>query len=656
MILEQITLNNFGVYKGEHIVNLKPHTNKPIILFGAYNGSGKTTFLEALQLVLYGKSAKTAGRGKMAYEEYLESLINRDVPKKQGAGLTLEFSSRQNGKEEKIKIARTWLQSGNAIKEKCDVFRNDAYDQSASDRWGEFVEEFMPSQISELFFFDGEKIEGLADPIRSSGLLKTGIYSLLGINAIENLIKSLVQIEKKKTLEASLDGEKESFAKEELLAADLAQRREDIVFNIANVNAHLDKNISNISTIEANLKLSGADLLLDRHNLQESHAVLSERIRFLNNQLIDLTAGQAPLALVESLILELREIKINSSGFNKENLNLLEEEYRLALTGLAGSSDVSATSLAAFEDFFKERISSIRNSIDEYSVDIAINEIPSENDLNELKIELKKLLLTQANNDQELDRLNRSLAAVPAEDKVKSIIVELNQKQAEKNKNEGKLELLQEEFERIDAEQEGVSKVISAKLLEIANKKTGTAINQRIISHSSRSRSTLSAFKAALLKRHVHTLSEEITKCFGQLHRKTKQALTFNVDVENFSLAVRKHNGDLILASSLSAGERQLLAVAILWALAKSSGKVLPTVIDTPLGRLDGPHRKKLISNYFPVASPQVLIFSTDEEITAEHYEALKPFIAKEYKINYNEDTESSAFENGYFQARVVSK
>ena len=61
----------------------------------------------------------------------------------------------------------------------------------------------MPSQIAELFFFDGEKLEGLADPIRSANLLRSGIYSLLGINSIDNLIKSLSQLEKKKLLQTA---------------------------------------------------------------------------------------------------------------------------------------------------------------------------------------------------------------------------------------------------------------------------------------------------------------------------------------------------------------------------------------------------------------------------------------------------------------------
>ena len=56
----------------------------------------------------------------------------------------------------------------------------------------------MPSNISNLFFFDGEKIETLAEPLKSKKIIQDGIYSLLGIHDINNLIKSLQIYEKKK--------------------------------------------------------------------------------------------------------------------------------------------------------------------------------------------------------------------------------------------------------------------------------------------------------------------------------------------------------------------------------------------------------------------------------------------------------------------------
>lgn len=649
MILEQITISNFGIYKGDHTVQLNPEESKPIVLFGAFNGSGKTTFLEALQLVLYGKSAKTASRGAVGYEEYLESLINRDTPKSQGAGLSLTFSSRQNGKQEQIKVTRTWFKSGNKIKEACEVLRNGAFDQVASERWNEFVEEFMPSQISELFFFDGEKIESLADPARSSNILRSGIYSLLGINAIDNLIKSLVQIEKKKTLEGTKDDDKDQLVKEETIASDLAKQRDEVITDLARLQNSIDKNLSSIEKIEAQLKISGADLFSDRQNLQVNQVTLKEKNNALKKELVDISAGLAPLLLVESLITELRQNKTKASGFNKHSLALLRNEYFVAVDILKKISSVNEDSIKAIEELFSRRVQEIDAGLDEYQVDIADSEIPDKDDLNSIKNQIIELLSITSANELELDRLNQNLAAVPSEDKVKVIIEELNEKQADKNRYEGKVELLKEKLGQIENRQAEISKIISAKLVEFANKKTGTVIAQRVLNHSARARNTLVQFKESLLKKHVQSLSDQITDCFRQLHRKSKLELSFKIDIKDFSLSITKANGDEISSSSLSAGERQLLAVAILWALAKSSGKELPTVIDTPLGRLDGPHREKLISNYFPVASAQVLIFSTDEEISTHHYQTLKPFISKEYKINYNEDTESSEFEVGYF-------
>ena len=525
MILEQITISNFGIYKGEHTVELKPEDSKPIVLFGAFNGSGKTTFLEALQLVLYGKSAKTAGRGLMGYEDYLEALINRDTPKSQGAGLSLIFSSRQNGKQEQIKVTRTWFKSGSRIKENCEVLRNGEFDQVASERWNEFVEEFMPSQISELFFFDGEKIEGLADPARSSSILRSGIYSLLGVNAIENLIKSLMQVEKKKTLEGTKDEDKNQLIKEETVAADLARRREQIISDLAKLQNAIDKNLRSIDTIEAQLKVSGADLLLDRHNLQDSQAVLKEKNSGLKKELVDISGGLAPLLLVESLVAELRQIKLNSSGFNKQSLGLLKSELAFAVRSLENSPFKDHGSIKLIEEVFNKRVKEINEGLDEYQIEIASSEIPDKEDFRNIKNEIINLLSISSANELELDRLNQNLAAVPSEDKVKSIVEELNEKQAEKNRNEGKSELLKEELVQIDNEQTKISRIISEKLLEIANKKTGSVIAQRVLTHSAKARKTLVQFKEALLQKHVQSLSDQITECFRQLHRKKKLEL-----------------------------------------------------------------------------------------------------------------------------------
>lgn len=59
MILHRITLQNFGIYAGEHRFDLKPKGDgrfqQPIILLRGQNGAGKSTLMEAIRLGLHGK-------------------------------------------------------------------------------------------------------------------------------------------------------------------------------------------------------------------------------------------------------------------------------------------------------------------------------------------------------------------------------------------------------------------------------------------------------------------------------------------------------------------------------------------------------------------------------------------------------------------------
>lgn len=648
MILNQLTLTNFGIYKGEHTVQLTPSAKKPIILFGAYNGSGKTTFLDALQLVLYGKTARTSGRAKMPYDDYLRLLINRDTSPKIGAGISLTFTTLQNGKKEKIEVTRSWAEAGNTIKEHCSVKRNDLHDETTSDRWNEFVEEFMPSEISELFFFDGEKIEGLADPVRSASFIRSGIYSLLGINSIESLLKSLTQIEKKKASEIASSAGDISLQAEEKEAGELSKKREKLSQEIAGLLNELDKASLDISKAEEEMKSSGANLFANRHKLQEQASVLKEQQKRVNAELHELSASKAPLLLLDELLADLKNTMDVGSGHNFKSLELFKSEVNLIKGTFKGADQLKVVNA------LDKRIDLLTNEVSNTSLDLEQSEIPTAEELSSLKALVNQTIKSSEHIADEIDRINKNLLAVPAEDKVQAIVELLNKKQSEKIKLDTKHEMLVSNLSEVSLQQDKVSREISNKLSVIASQQTGLIVSQRVLSHAQKSKETLSKFKTELINKHLSSLGVEITKCFKALQRKTKFNLIFEINAESFTLEIKKVSGEHVSAKTLSAGERQLLAVAILWALAKSSGKVLPTVIDTPLGRLDGPHREKLISNYFPKASSQVLIFSTDEEISKEHYIALKPYISKEYSINYDETTESSQFSEDYFSYEVA--
>ena len=74
------------------------------------------------------------------------------------------------------------------------------HDQTIGDSWAEYAEEFVPSRLSHLFFFDGEKIEALADLGNAADVLRTGIHSLLGLDLVDRLLGGGVVISGEITL------------------------------------------------------------------------------------------------------------------------------------------------------------------------------------------------------------------------------------------------------------------------------------------------------------------------------------------------------------------------------------------------------------------------------------------------------------------------
>ncbi len=653
MILDQITLSNFGIYRGDHTVLLKPSPGKPIILFGAYNGSGKTTLLEGIQLALYGKAAKTSGRGKLSYDEYLGNLINRNVSRKTGAGLSLVFRTLNNSKEEKIEIKRTWFEANDSIKETCEVLRNDEVDAISSERWHEFIEEFIPSQISELFFFDGEKIEGLADPSQSSAILKTGIYSLLGINAIDNLIKSLQQVEKKRTIDLANNEDKTSLNKEQGYVQNLAKNRDQINQDISSLNNEIDKINLKINTLEKDLKNSGADLYENRHEIKQNLLELNAEKQLLSREMIEIASGLAPLVLVIPLLNDLKEQVKQGNGHSKKTFSFISKEIENLLTEIK-RSNLPSDSISTISTITQKRLDDISKLTQDILFEIDIAEIPELSELNDIKDSSKAIMQKFKDNQFEIDQLTKNLDAVPDEGKLKDLILTLKKQQEELIRVQSKIDLLMSQESEIEYKLEIETSKISKKLKEIAERDNQEDISKRILKNSEKSRLTLQKFKEALIDKYITSIEIGISECFEQLLRKANTKHHFTVDKATFNLSVKLDNDEFIPATSLSAGERQILAVSILWALAKASGKILPTVIDTPLARLDGPHRTKFVENYFPHASKQVLIFSTDEEVNGKHYETLKPFISEEYKISYDEINKTSSFEKGYFEQEVI--
>jgi DNA sulfur modification protein DndD len=118
-----------------------------------------------------------------------------------------------------------------------------------------------------------------------------------------------------------------------------------------------------------------------------------------------------------------------------------------------------------------------------------------------------------------------------------------------------------------------------------------------------------------LLRQRVAALEKALITSFNTFCRKEHLIEQVSISPELFTVELRGADGRALDLSAFSAGERQLFALALLWSLRQVSGRQLPLVIDTPLARLDDSHRTRLLHDFVPQISDQVVLLTTDAEL-----------------------------------------
>ena len=159
----------------------------------------------------------------------------------------------------------------------------------------------------------------------------------------------------------------------------------------------------------------------------------------------------------------------------------------------------------------------------------------------------------------------------------------------------------------------------------------------------------LTEFADHMIRKHLGRITDAINAALRDLLRKSGLIYGVSIDPSDLSVTLLDECDAPFDAKRLSAGERQIMATAVLWGLSQCTGMTLPTVIDTPVGRLDRSHRTNLVDRYFPEASGQVVLLSTDEEIVGEHLERLLPHIGARYRLDFDEADGFTSVTEGYF-------
>ena len=643
MIIDKITLHDFGVYAGSNEIRLTPISKeKPVILFYGLNGTGKTTILEALQIILLGPQAKCIG-GE-SYKTYILKRINKKSRYGQSA-VKLAFRRTEGGQETTYNISRIWKKSGSNIKESLEVVRNGYKKKQFADNWDQSIDQILPSQISHFFFFDGEKVEDYASPEGGQELISSGIRNLLGLDIVAQLQDDLKIIERRRkseTLSDSTQKEIEQLNEDLSVAEDEADRlqTEKAVLQTRTVDVLKRE----MRCHDANFQQMGGKSAEQQREIDQKLAAVKERISTIRGAMIELTSGLLPVALVPELLDDLTTFhqlfdKINAA---KAVLNVLENRDEDILTKMKVSNisqnAVDTMSEYLFEDR-KQRKSPLSMDIDYPDegelAGIDIKHIQQHIISNQKKV---NTVIDQMNEAQDIqDSAMATQASVASDEDLSEVLKDRARIQEELTVAEISVQAIDQNLNKTRKNIANLKECIENKLqknieLDILHKKT-----KQYLTRMADGKKILNIFREKILNRNLQRIESLVLDSYQTLLHKENLVKTIDIDPKTFQISLNPIDDHPLGTEQLSAGERQLLAISMLWGMARASARPFPVAVDTPLGRLDSEHRMKLIKHYFGRASHQVILFSTDEEIVNEYYDELKPGISRVFNLQHDD-------------------
>ena len=655
MILDQVTLHNFGVYAEVEKLNLTPpDARHPIVLFGGLNGAGKTTLMEALQWCLLGSAAKCAGRDGKSYRTFLSRCTHRRSISGE-ASVTVIFRRMENGEEARYRVRRSLKKSG---KDDLEVTRNKRPDKALAENWPRLVEEIIPANIAHLFFFDGEKVESYASPDGAQELVATGVRNLLGMDSIERLQKDLRVLERRRQGAATPPPDLEKIRGKEKELEEICERIRRLTEDKAELRTRkLDPARRNLEKLEEEYRARGGDAWNRRENIATRVAKAEAELSASNARMAELADGLLPLALIANSLRKLaeqsREERITlRARTTMATLRERDSEIIQAARRIPDSSKV----VRALEDF-------CRADLEKWELlakrDAPLNLSPSveaalpaflQDGLPRLLESARELLKEREELEEEAEAARLEKSAIPPDDSIVAIVKKRDELQADISRMEIEIGEMAKSLDYLHHVKKKSEDEVDALWAENAEAELSHKDVARYVRRSRLARQTLAEFQTAVLRRQIGRIERLVLENYQSLLRKETLVSDLRINPENFDISLRDNVCNMISPEQLSTGERQLLAISLLWGMAKASGRALPVAIDTPMGRLDSVHRARLVERYFPFVSHQTLLFSTDEEIAGNYLRRLRPYIGRNYRLDYDDSTGSTTVTEGFLE------
>lgn len=658
MKFRKLTIENYKSFQFPTSISFPDGSEgKSIFLIGGMNGAGKTSVMEAINICLYG-----------AKQDLIYRYINRKELAKANAYVSFELVIETDELEE-IQVKRSWT-AGTVdspkpkdLEEKLVVIKDGKrVSVQNKDMWQDYINAMIPKGITQFFFFDGEKIQEIAADDHSEVRLKASLEAALGIQYISRLsndVLHLKQEERKNFVEISdedIDFKESELKRESAKLSKKNNEKDEVQSELNQFKADYE-DAKNRFLAAFNTEPESADETKQR---ERKKIQLASKKGQLDNQVKTIIDKHLPWALAGKLFEPLKmqiDLERNtqaSIAISSQALELaqdivnavdkpepiystpLDERQRSELEKriLAILQEEQPQTTQAFLHLSDRDVAKVLNKIE----DIEQSEILS----------LKEFIYELGEIEQELNLLD-SATLGSSSDSEKQLFDELQQQMESCQNQIGRLTVRIQNISEEVLAIEGRIKDLELELGKLYDKHNMSKDKVDFINECDAIANLLNAFTIKLRKNKIHLLQEKTYDMYKLLSSKSGLIKDLEIDEKTYEITIRDRNGHEMKKSGLSAGEKEIFAVSLLWGLAQTSQLNLPIIIDTPLSRLDSIHRDNIVNNYFPNAAGQVIILSTDTEIDNNYFKTLESHLSGAGKLEFSQMNELTTFKEGYF-------
>jgi len=657
MKIAKIKLQNFGPFYGVHEIEF-PSGSGVNIIHGD-TGQGKTSIQRAILWCLYGKVLDRNDK-----EIPPTSLLNRSAFKDGSFAFAVSISFGHEGKNCVLtrKTAALVHQDKRYLHGmKSSLVKNgDPLATTPSETRLE-IERILPFNVSKFFFFDGEmlvKYEELLDQdSRSMRILRGSIEHILGIPYLRTARDDLYEVERKLEKELArllrrIGGKNyDELAELYQYCCEEIERKKSLIKKLQGQIDSLEEEIATKKRRSTEIRSVQEDAIR-RREIDSQIEMLemrgeSEKIRLknLNSRLYKTILSPAAKSIIDQLKLKHEKVmgKYNEKQQLLAKLKSLKHAIDAQRCKFCGSI-LNPTKLKEFENEYKETVVKIES----------LTEIPEPNLVYETSARYLEKMRFQLVKSNEYGQIDEKLAEIAHKiASQKAILKQVEQKlidvdEEEPFRLETQIRDEKEEVGRLKGEKSSVEdqlgedfqtqSELNQKLARIDREEINTL--SEMIDYTKRISDVFEESIAVYRNERRKEVESKATEIFREIRSKEDfSRLDIN---ENFGLSIVTKSGTLLnRAEWRSAGEEQIVALALIGALNKCAKIEAPVFMDTPFGRLDIAHGQRVLT-YLPKMSDQVVVFVTDREFRKEDEVYLEGKIISDYSLEYRGEDEGS--------------